>query len=354
LKVLNVAYPFAPVGADAVGGAEQVLTQIAEALHASGHESYVLAGEGSATAASLFTVARPCGLIDAQARQRCYSSFRDRIQEIIARYSIQLVHFHGVDFYEYLPSISLPTIATLHLPLSWYPEQIFRSSGVILQCVSASQRRSGPACLRQEIENGVPIERLRADSPRETFALCLGRICPEKGFHHALSAAKQAGIPCLLAGQVFPYESHIAYFRSELAPLLDAERRFIGPAGFARKRALLNSARCLLIPSTVQETSSLTAMEALACGTPVIAFAVGALPDLIEHGKTGFLVRDENEMAEAIRMVGTIDPATCREVADRRFDVKEMTQRYMALYTELIRNSQSQDRHQREEVCHAA
>ena len=112
--------------------------------------------------------------------------------------------------------------------------------------------------------------------------------------------------------------------------------RFIGPAGFARKRRLLSAARCLVVPSLAQETSSLVAMEALACGTPVVAFPSGALPEIIEHGRTGFLVHDEREMAKAIQAAGELDRALCRETARRRFTLDRMTRRYFALYEEMI------------------
>jgi glycosyltransferase involved in cell wall biosynthesis len=338
LRILNVAYPFAPVGADAVGGAEQILTCIAEALTTSNHESFVLACQGSKLNASLFELPRPDDIVDDQLRQKSKERVETAIEELVARLSIELVHFHGVDFFEYIPAFDLPMLATMHLPLSWYPEQVFNLSRVYLQCVSKSQRNSGPAALRPEIENGVPIERLRTILPRENFVLCLGRICPEKGLHHALAAAKRAGLPCILGGEVFPYESHIAYFTNSIVPLLSDDRRFVGPVGFLEKRRLLNSARCLLVPSLVAETSSLVAMESISCGTPVIAFRNGALPDIIDDGKTGFLVSNESEMVDAIHATAMIDPALCQKTAAERFDVNEMTSRYIALYRDLIEN----------------
>ena len=95
--------------------------------------------------------------------------------------------------------------------------------------------------------------------------------------------------------------------------------RHLGPVGFARKRRLLSAARCLLVPSMAPETSSLVAMEALACGTPVIAYRAGALAEIVEHGRTGFLVESTEAMADAIGRAGTIDPETCRRAARARF-----------------------------------
>jgi glycosyltransferase involved in cell wall biosynthesis len=144
-------------------------------------------------------------------------------------------------------------------------------------------------------------------------------------------------MPLLIAGQVYPYVEHQRYFACEVEPRLDALRRFIGPVNGARKRRLLRWARCLLVPSLVQETSSLAAREALAAGTPVIAYPAGALLDTVEHGKTGFLVGDTVEMAEAIKRCGRIRAQDCWQAARQRFGLEPMIRRYLATYAALAR-----------------
>src|SRR5205814_7348762 len=163
------------------------------------------------------------------------------------------------------------------------------------------------AHLLPPIENGVPLEDLEARHAKRRFALFLGRICPEKGVHLAVAAAKSADIALLIAGAVFPYESHRDYFEQEVRPRLDSRRRFIGPVGFARKRRLLTAAQCLLAPSLAPETSSLVAREAIACGTPVIGFSNGALPETIAEGQTGFVVESVAGMARAIGHAGELN-----------------------------------------------
>ncbi len=229
---------------------------------------------------------------------------------------------------------------TLHLPPQWYPAGAFHPerADTWLVCVSKSQWRSCPPSprLRAPIENGVPVDSISPGVRKRDFAIALGRICPEKGFHLAMDAAVQAGLPLLLGGMVYSYREHVAYFRREIEPRLDGRRlRFLGLVGFARKRRLLAAARCLLAPSLAAETSSLVAMEALASGTPVIAFPSGALPEIIEDGKTGFLVSDVREMADAIRRADSIDPAACRRAAVERFSARRMADEYLALYMQL-------------------
>ena len=343
LTVLSVAYPFAPVGRDAVGGAEQILSVLDHALVRAGHESIVVACEGSATQGGLVATPRTAGAITDAERAQTHRRHRAAIEGALRRWPIDLVHMHGIDFHAYLPPPGPPVLATLHLPPEWYAPEALRPArpSTFLHCVSASQRARCPVDVRllPEIPNGVPVAALAARHAKRSFALTLGRICPEKGFHLALAAAKRAGVPLLIAGEVFGYAAHESYFAREVVPRLDRRRRFIGPVGFARKRRLLSAARCVLIPSLAPETSSLVAMEALACGTPVIAFAVGALPEIVEHGRTGFIVQDEHEMADAIHAAAAIDPETCRQTARARFSLERMSARYLARYGELVTGS---------------
>jgi glycosyltransferase involved in cell wall biosynthesis len=236
-------------------------------------------------------------------------------------------------------SAALPVLVTLHLPPGWYPAEVFESlrPDVHLCCVSDAQRRRCPdgARIFATVPNGVAVERFDARREKDRYVVALGRICPEKGFHLALDAARRAAVPLVLAGEVFRYAAHETYFEEMIVPRLDAARSFVGRVGFERKRALLARARCLLVPSLVAETSCLVAMEAMASGTPVVAFRSGALVDLVEHGRTGFLVDGVDEMADAIAAAGMVDPRECRRVADARFSAEAMTRRYIDIYDEL-------------------
>lgn len=340
LTILNVAYPAAPVGGDAVGGAEQVLTQLDRALVGEGHDSLVIACEGSQAAGILLPTRRPEGILNPSRFGAIHESHRNTIEQALQHWPVDLIHMHGIDFFHYLPCSSyVPVLATLHLPPEWYPPEVFRCrpSNVYIHCVSEAQRRACPcdAGLLETIPNGVRSEEFIATSTMRRGVLSLGRICPEKGFHLALGAAKRAGVPMLLAGEVFRYPAHMEYFDREIAPRLDQERRFIGPVGFSMKRELLASAECLLVPSLASETSSLVAMEALASGTPVIAFPAGALPEIIDHGRTGFIVQDEAEMADAIHAVRQLDPEDCRRVARERYSLNRTIHSYLCLYRQL-------------------
>ena len=342
LTVLSVAYKLAPVGPDAVGGSEQVLTAIDAALVNAGHRSIVVAMDGSQTAGELVPVgAPPPGaaieepFIAAQ-RQRVQAA----IERLMAENDIDVVHMHGLDFHEYAVPPGPPMLATLHLPPHWYPVAAFEIGrpNSWLNCVShneASHTWPGPHFL-PPIPNGVPVDQLAAARvTKRDYALMLARVCPEKGLHLALQATRAAGTTLLIGGEIFPYAAHQHYFENEVRPLLGEHWRYLGPLGFTRKRRLLAGARCLLIPSLVAETSSLVAMEAASCGTPVIAFRAGALPEVVEDGRTGFVVDDVDGIVDALGRIGTIDPAECRRVAQKRFSLARMTDAYLARYAEL-------------------
>jgi glycosyltransferase involved in cell wall biosynthesis len=232
-------------------------------------------------------------------------------------------------------------LVTLHAPIDRYHLEALRPRpGTFLHCVSARQHAGCEGLadmphMLPPIENGIVVEDYAGRHAKRGFALMLCRISPEKGVHLAIDAAKRADVPLLIAGDVYPQPDIQEYFHDEVQPRLDAARRFIGPAGLRRKRRLLAAARCLLAPSLFEETSTLVAREALAAGTPVVAFPAGALVDAIDHGRTGYLVEDVTQMAEAIAACAAIDPEHCRRVARERFSSRRMIEEYFSRYAAL-------------------
>ena len=338
LTVLNVAYPLARVSPQTAGGAEQVLLQLDRALVEYGHRSLVVACEGSEVAGTLVGTPRPPQLLDEAAKRAARRHHLRAIAGAMREHRIDVVHLHGIDFHACLPPSGPPVLVTLHLPLAWYPREALRPDrpNTYLHCVSSAQHRTAPpdVGLLRPIENGVAV----GDAPlpeKRNFALFLGRICPEKGVHLAVVAAERAQVPLLIAGETFAYPEHIRYFESQIAPKLGQNCRFIGPVGPRRKQYLLAKACCVLLPSLAEETSSLVAREAMAAGTPPIAFPNGAMADVLVHGRTGFLARGVEEMAQAIAQAPSIDPELCRAETRRRFPLSKMLDTYLSLYASL-------------------
>lgn len=339
LTILSVGYPLAPVTPDPAGGAEQVLAQLDRALVAAGHRSIVVAPAGSRVAGELVPVPAIDHLIEDADRATVQAATRAAIARVLATEPVDLVHLHGLDFASYLPEHGPPVVVTLHMPVDWYPPSALHPArdDVHLVPVSADQAARAPAdaALLAPITNGVDQAAYHPAPGKRDFALVIGRVAPEKGFHDAIAAARLADVPLVAAGRLFPYAFYQRYFEEQVRPALDGPRRFVGPVEGAAKRRLLADARCVLIPSTAPETSSLVAMEALASGTPVIAYRSGALPGIVDHGVTGFLVDGVEDMARALIDVDRIDPAACRAAAEARFSLDATTGAYLDLYRHL-------------------
>jgi len=336
VTVLSVSYSLAHVSRKTAGGAEQVLTTLDEALVRAGHSSLVLAPVGSRCDGLLIPAQIPRGILDDHAKHEARRLFKHQIDRILNKFSVDVVHMHGLDFYDYLPQRELPIVVSLHLPLSWYAPGAFSRlpPDVTLVAVSESQARTAPADvrIRYVIPNGVDLSHFRPQKRKSNYVLAIARICPEKGLHLAIDAAERAGLTLILAGSVFDYSEHRDYFDSMIRPRLNERIRFVGLVGGSRKANLLAGARCLLVPSLAPETSSLVAMEAMASGTPVVAFPSGALSEVVSHRRTGFLVNDAEEMADAIFKCDSIASKVCRDEAEQRFSSTRMFAEYLDLY----------------------
>lgn len=331
MTILSVAYPLLPVGPASGGGAEQILHLLA------GKDSIVIAASGSSVVGELLETPAFSGEITQEIRAEAQRVHRARIEEALARYGVDLIHFHGLDFHAYLPAANIPMLATLHLPLEWYPAGIFQLPNVFLNCVSRAQASSAPVGAGLSVvSNGIDLARYEVASRKREFLLWLGRICPEKGVHIALEVAHRLDIPMIVAGPVHPFRAHQTYYSERVEPLLDNKRRYAGPIDLGQKIDLLSRARCVLIPSLAAETSSLVAMEAAAAACPVVGFRSGALPEIVEHGLTGFIADSADEMAEYTMRARDISPQRCRKRARERFDAGRMRREYLTLYERVM------------------
>ena len=361
--VLTIAFPYAPIGLRAVGGAEVICTRLESALPALGFHSVVVAHAASECVGSLYPTCVLPGMITDEVRANAEAAQQANIDRVFAEHRVSLVHMHGLDFARYRLPQTVPIVVTLHLPPSWYPTTIWSSpANYHFICVSESQRLACPPTVRGSltvIENGVDVDNDYAPLAGGKYALMLARICPEKNLHMGFDAARLVQMPAVLGGNVYPYATHLRYFREEIGPRLTASgeahesrgnvsrtgstARFVGPVSGTNKKRLLGRAACLLMPSLAPETSSLVAMEALAAGTPVIGMAVGAMPEIVEHGRTGFLVEPDEgavqRMAAAMKRLPEINRALCGQVAKTRFPGSRMINKYCELYRRLAPES---------------
>jgi glycosyltransferase involved in cell wall biosynthesis len=180
------------------------------------------------------------------------------------------------------------------------------------------------------IGNPIVVDEFPFRAEKDDYLLWIGRFSPDKGPHRAIAAARESGAGLVLAGPVQPGQEE--FFARDVEPHLDGDRvRYIGEVG-EEKCELYAGARAFLMPIRWPEPFGLVMTEAMACGTPVIAFPEGSAPELVADGETGFVVGDEHEMAAAVGRLGEIDPTRCRERARERFDVAAVAEAYEGVY----------------------
>ncbi len=348
LRILYVAYPLLPVSDESAGGAEQVLWTLAREMAGRGHETIVAACDGSQVHGELLATGPAASQADQFERREAEHTarilgFLDEARQ--CGDAFDLIHDNSGHFWRHATAVKTPMLATLHLPRTFYPPELFASAApnLVFNCVSETQAQAfaGLPALLGVVRNGIALERFPLTCDKDQYLLWLGRICEEKGTHLAIEVARRVGLPLILAGQVYPFRYHEQYYNRAIRPHLDGARvRFVETPTFAAKVELLRHARALLVPSLAPETSSLVAMEATACGTPVVGLRRGGIPEVVADGVTGFLVDSPEQMPQAAQQAGSIDPRTCRRHADRHFSASRMADEYERLY-QMIGTAQS-------------
>ena len=348
LRILYVSYPLLPVSDESAGGAEQMLWLLEREMHSRGHLTTVAACEGSRVAGELLVTGAATSEPDRFEQRDLEHSAKtvEFIREMHRSGSgFDLVHDKSGHFFKFASALPTPVLATLHLPPALYGPDSFSdvTDNLSFNCVSHSQSHSFAHLPRMTgvVENGIDLARFPFSAANRGYLLWMGRICEEKGTHIAIDVAEQAGIPLIIAGQVYPFSYHQQYFAREVAPRIERARvriQFIQKPSFTEKLNLLQNALALLIPALIDETSSLVAMEAMACGTPVIAFRRGALPEVIADEQTGFIVDSADAMVEATKRVHDINPEQCRARVESLFGSRRMAADYENLYHRIIEN----------------
>jgi glycosyltransferase involved in cell wall biosynthesis len=320
------------------GGTERVVSFLTEELVAMGHDVTLFASGDSVTSAKL-EAGWPCALrFDATLRDGLAPHMLLMEKVFQRAQDFDVLHCH-LDYWPFslLSRQPTPFITTLHGRLD-LPElariyECFEDAPLV--SISDAQRRPLPeGNFISTVHHGLPVNLLTPRAVPRDYLAFLGRICPEKAPDRAIRIARAAGIKLKIAAKVDKVDRE--YFETEIRPLIDGDEiEMIGEIGEAEKPGFLSGAKALLLPIDWPEPFGLVMIEAMACGTPTIAFPAGSVPEVIDHGVTGFIVRDEAAAVAAVQHLDELSPAAIRTRFEQRFTARRMAEDYMALYRRL-------------------
>jgi len=339
MRIAQVAPIFESVPPKLYGGTERVVSYLTEELVRQGHEVTLYASGDSRTRARLVATSAQASrldptCVDPLARQIV---LLDRVLRDARQYD--LLHFH-CDYLHFpiTRRMTVPHVTTLHGRLD-IPDLVDLHREFDDQpLVSISRAQRQPIVGSRwagNVHHGLPVDLLRPVAERGDYLAVLGRISPEKGVDRAIEIAGRAGQPLRVAAKVDPAD--LQYYEQVVEPLLAQPHvDYIGEIDDTGKQEFLGRAKALLFPIDWPEPFGLVMIEALACGTPVIAFRRGSVPEVIENGKTGFVVDTIEQAVEALAHVDAIDRRVCRAEFERRFTSERMALDYVAVYRALV------------------
>jgi glycosyltransferase involved in cell wall biosynthesis len=343
MKIAQISPLMESVPPRLYGGTERIVSYLTEELVHMGHEVTLFASGDSATAAEVVSCAPAALRLDPKVKDPIpyYMLMMDRVRRMADDFDV--LHFHIDNFqFPMFRHVAGRTITTLHgrqdIPDLKMLYNAFPDMPLV--SISDSQRRPIPSAnFAATVYHGLPTDLHRANlTTTENYVAFLGRISPEKGPDRAIRIARAAGIPLKIAAKVDKADED--YFREVVKPMLDQPGvEYIGEINERNKTAFLGNARALLFPIDWPEPFGLVMIEAMACGTPVLAFRKGSVPEVIEDGLSGYLVDAEEEAGAVLPQTLLLDRRRVRRRFEERFSACRMAADYVAVYEKLLQRS---------------
>jgi glycosyltransferase involved in cell wall biosynthesis len=322
------------------GGIEAVVHELAEGMAARGHEVTLLASADSRVHGSTLVALRPDalrsnpGYADGELLERSKAAAAETAARILRDLRPDIVHNHMWRLLRFRDRIASPMVTTVH-----YPLDDAHGRGGFAEAregpyvsISLSQQRSAPhLCFVANVYNGVDVESFEPSFEQGGGLLFLGRLTQDKGVDLAIRVAQTLGMPLTIAAKLVDDERH--YFDHSIWPFVDGVQiRYVGEVDQRTKRSLLRGARALLYPVRWSEPFGLAMVEAMACGTPVVAFNRGGVSEVVAHGRTGYVVDSLDAMIDAVGHVDRLSRRACREHVEERFTAAHMVDNYEQVY----------------------
>jgi glycosyltransferase involved in cell wall biosynthesis len=344
MRIAQVAPLYESVPPKLYGGTERVVSYLTEELVRQGHEVTLFASGDSITEAQLVAACERSLRLD----KRCVAELAHHmllLERVFQRAEqFDVIHFH-VDYLHFPLSRRQPyaQLTTLHGRLD-IPDLVpLYEEYDDMPLVSISNAQREPLAWANwlaTVYHGLPENLYRPRTAPGTYLAFLGRVCPEKRVDRTIEIARRTGIPLRIAAKIDPVDQD--YYEKEIVPLLDGasdDVEFVGEIGEAQKEEFLGHACALLFPIDWPEPFGLVMIEAMACGTPVIAYRNGSVPEVLEDGRTGFVVNGMQAAIDAVSRVREISREECRKVFEERFSVRRMARDYVRVYERLAAQS---------------
>ncbi|MCF6158490.1 MAG: glycosyltransferase family 4 protein [wastewater metagenome] len=339
MKIAQVAPLVERVPPEMYGGTERVVFYLTEELVKRGHEVTLFASGDSITSAKLVSVHEKALRLD-HGIENFYPYHIFEMGLVYERAKeFDIIHSHN-DYltFPFIRLVSTPTVLTLHgrlnIPDIQKVYKHYRDCNFI--SISNAQREFIPELnWTDTVYNGCPIEKFPFQQEPGDYLVFVGRISPEKGPVQAIEIAKRAGMKLVMVAKVDPYDK--AYYEEKVKPLITPPFiEYVGEKGEEERNEIMKKAKALILPLDWPEPFGLVVIESLACGTPVITKNRGSMPEIMRHGKTGFICETLDEMVDAVQKIESIDRMACRRYVEENFTISHMVDRYEKAYNRLI------------------
>ena len=346
MKIAQIAPLLESVPPKLYGGTERVVSWITEELVSRGHDVTLFASGDSVTSAKLVPII-PRGLrLEDKFLLDIIGFHFMMLEKMIQRAAeFDIVHFHS-DYWHlpYLRLMKTASLTTSHARLDYVPlASIYKEVPVFpITSISDAQRKPIPWLNWQgTVYHGLPENLYHVNEEPQDYILFLGRLCQEKRPDRAIDIARRAKIPLKIAAKVDPADRR--YFHTRIEPLLKGDDvEFLGEVDDDKKQELIGNAMALIHPVEFPEPFGIVMIEAMACGTPVVAFRTGSIPEVVDEGVTGFIVDDVPSAVEALKKVGKLNRKQIRSVFEKRFTSSRMASDYLAIYERIIMGNKEQ------------
>jgi len=341
LRIAMIVPPWYELPPKGYGGIEAVCTDLVDTLVARGHDVTVIGAGHNGTHARLLATypSAQSARIGEPLPEVLHAA---AATELLDQLDVDVVHDHTLAGPLVARARAAPTVVTAHGPVTGEPGQYLRHLGdsVQLVAISDAQRRSVPDLnWIATVHNAAQVDDFPFRADKEGWVLFLGRCTPDKGMHLAIDVARAAGRSIKLAAKCTE-SAERAYFEAEIQPRLGPGVEWLGEVGTDRKKDLLSRARCLLFPICWDEPFGMVMIEAMACGTPVVALRRGSVPEVVTDGSTGVICDHPDQLPDALNAIHTIDPVQCRKHVRTHFHPDTMAAGYEHAYLEAIQRAE--------------